>query len=87
MSLHWLSTLTSLVELTTPAVLVLVDTNPQSATSLSDQDLDAEDLGGTLPWALPRDHRLVTHYQVYLLRVCLDESIVRRECNQGHENH
>ena len=33
--------------------------NPQTATSLSDRDLDTEDLRGTLSWALLRDHRLV----------------------------
>ena len=42
-------TVSSLVELTTPAVHLLVDTEPPVSNISFDQDLDAEDLGGTLP--------------------------------------
>ena len=53
---------------------LLVDTNPQAATSLSNQNLDAGDPEGALSWVLPRDRRVVTHHQVYLLRLCWTNS-------------
>ena len=48
-------TVSSLVELTTPAVHLLVDTEASVSNITFDQDLDAEDRGGTLSGALLRD--------------------------------
>ncbi|CAE7663589.1 PIF1 [Symbiodinium sp. CCMP2592] len=57
----------SLFEQTTPAIIELTDVNASvSGTSFTDLDLDAEELGGRVSWALPYNLAQVVYYNVYV---------------------
>ena len=66
-------TVTSLVELTTPASHLRLDLE-SSVSNTSTLKTRRHPVRGS-----PARPRLVMHYQVYLQRICLDESIVRCE--------
>ncbi|CAE7297577.1 PIF1, partial [Symbiodinium necroappetens] len=54
------------IEQTTPASLLISDTNVQIAdVEFLDQDLDEEDLGGNVTWTVTRDLGLIAHFTVY----------------------